>query len=47
MLAASAICLARVTLGVQPYWTPELQVALTLTLTLTLTLRPAGARRQP
>ena len=27
MLAASAICLARVTLGVQPYWTPELQVA--------------------
>lgn len=25
MVAASAICLARVTLGVRPYWTPQLQ----------------------
>ena len=25
MVAASAICLARVTLNVRPYWTPELQ----------------------
>ena len=25
ILAASAICLARVTLGVTPYWSPELQ----------------------
>jgi len=47
MVAASAICLARVTLGVRPYWTPQLQVALTLTLRLRLPLPSASACPYP